>query len=102
MRCRWLPKHRSLLLDLKFGRASDSQAAGFRKALSFNYAPGCKVCAEHTLGVVAQVYQGGLNSSLKAANLLSDLSAFLHHVEIGLTLEEVRAARDVDNLVVLT
>ena len=73
---------------------------GSRKALSFNYDSGCKVCAEHTLDIIGQVYQGGLNSALpKAANLLSDVSAFFDHVEIGLTHEEVRAAREVDTLV---
>ena len=70
---------------------------GLRKGLSFKFEPGCKICADHTLDVMAQVYQGGLNSANpKVANLLSDVSAFFDHVEIGLTREEVQATKDAD------
>ena len=70
---------------------------GSRKWLSFKFEPGRKICADHTLDVMAHVYQRGLNSANpKVANLLSDVSAFFDHVEIGLTREEVQATKDAD------
>jgi outer membrane lipoprotein-sorting protein len=40
-------------LTLNLAVLATRKQQGSRKTLSFNYAPGCKVCAEHTLGVIA-------------------------------------------------
>jgi hypothetical protein len=65
---------------------------GRKLAFIFGAASFCLLCADHTIDVVSRVYQPGLTTAKPSVDrLLCDVSSFLDHAEVGLTVEEVRA-----------